>query len=535
MQDRLKGILNKILEWWNKFSKKQKTIILSVIGAVVVMILILAYLLGRTNYVYWKTFSDVSVTKEIDGILTEAGVKHRIESDNVTIYVDETKTVTAEMAVADSTLFSDGRLTWEDYLNSTSDMSMTNSQKNYIQNQYEIANLERQIEKQKGVVSVKVSYIPVDKTSTILDENKETQCSVWLEIDSDFRASQAKGIATALANALGNKSTESIKIIDQNGNLLYDGPEDETQMTLNNQLEATKATTEFYEKKIEEYGLKLGYQFVEAELYLKVDYDRIEEYMHEYLPAEGSDQGLYNVYEKISSENQSGNGDVPGTDSNDETDYYIATNTGGSSSYDSLKITYYVSERVRTTLKNWGVIDTAASSGAIVLKMVKNYSESGLRAQGLLGEDEDYETYILTHSDPVKVENIDPDYYNAFSYATGIDSSQLQIIIYEVPEYEIAEESGLDWNLILTIILFAIIVGLLIFVVFRVTKPEEVVETEPELSVEKLLATTKENQSLEDIEFSEASETRRMIEKFVDENPEAVAALLRNWLNDEWS
>jgi len=25
-----------------------------------------------------------------------------------------------------------------------------------------------------------------------------------------------------------------------------------------------------------------------------------------------------------------------------------------------------------------------------------------------------------------------------------------------------------------------------------------------------------------------------MIEKFVDENPDAVASLLRNWLNEEW-
>ena len=59
-------------------------------------------------------------------------------------------------------------------------------------------------------------------------------------------------------------------------------------------------------------------------------------------------------------------------------------------------------------------------------------------------------------------------------------------------------------------------------------------ELEPELSVEQLLATTKENQSLEDIEFSDKSEARAMIEKFVDEKPEAVAQLLRNWLNEDW-
>ena len=65
-------------------------------------------------------------------------------------------------------------------------------------------------------------------------------------------------------------------------------------------------------------------------------------------------------------------------------------------------------------------------------------------------------------------------------------------------------------------------------------EPVEVTETEPELSVEELLATTKENQELDDIEMSESSETKRMIEKFVDENPEAVANLLRNWLQNDW-
>jgi flagellar M-ring protein FliF len=39
---------------------------------------------------------------------------------------------------------------------------------------------------------------------------------------------------------------------------------------------------------------------------------------------------------------------------------------------------------------------------------------------------------------------------------------------------------------------------------------------------------------LEEIELSDKSETRIMIEKFVDENPEAVALLLRNWINEEW-
>lgn len=54
--------------------------------------------------------------------------------------------------------------------------------------------------------------------------------------------------------------------------------------------------------------------------------------------------------------------------------------------------------------------------------------------------------------------------------------------------------------------------------------------------MESLLESTKENQeeSLENIGYNEKSEVRVLIEKFVEENPEAAASLLRNWLNEEW-
>ena len=87
----------------------------------------------------------------------------------------------------------------------------------------------------------------------------------------------------------------------------------------------------------------------------------------------------------------------------------------------------------------------------------------------------------------------------------------------------------------LQIALAAIILGLLAFVIIRSARPLTVEETEPELSVEEMLATARENQpSVEEIIENEKSETRKAIEKFVDENPEAVALLLRNWLNEGW-
>ena len=63
-------------------------------------------------------------------------------------------------------------------------------------------------------------------------------------------------------------------------------------------------------------------------------------------------------------------------------------------------------------------------------------------------------------------------------------------------------------------------------------KKKEVVEEE-EISVEDMLQSTPQTE-LEEIETEQKTEARKLIEKFVDENPEAVAQLLRNWLNEDW-
>ena len=85
------------------------------------------------------------------------------------------------------------------------------------------------------------------------------------------------------------------------------------------------------------------------------------------------------------------------------------------------------------------------------------------------------------------------------------------------------------------IIIAVLIFALLGYVVFRSTRTQQEEELEPEISVEGLLESTANAQEqLEDIGYNEKSDVRVMIEKFVDENPDAVAALLRNWLNEDW-
>ena len=86
---------------------------------------------------------------------------------------------------------------------------------------------------------------------------------------------------------------------------------------------------------------------------------------------------------------------------------------------------------------------------------------------------------------------------------------------------------------IIQIVLIIVILALLAFVVLRSMRGEKHAEEEEEISVETLLQSTPEMQ-LEDITVENESEERKLINKFVDENLEAAANLLRNWLNEDW-
>ena len=84
--------------------------------------------------------------------------------------------------------------------------------------------------------------------------------------------------------------------------------------------------------------------------------------------------------------------------------------------------------------------------------------------------------------------------------------------------------------------LILLILGLLAFVILRSMGPRKKKEEEEELpSLEKLVQATAPEATVEDIDTEAKSEVRKMVEKFVDENPEAAANLLRNWLNEDWN
>lgn len=534
MPEQVKKILAKIVEIWNKYTKKQRTIFLSIIGTVILAFAILTFIMSRITYVDVYTFENKESVAEAVTVLKDAAITYRVAEDGLTIQVDETMEMDAVFKLTSSTLGEDKEFTLNMLL--SNDLSTTNSDRKLKVDLYMAAEIEKNLEGQTGVEKARVSYYPTSNNTSILASAQDISCSVFLTINEEFNIANAESLAYVVAYSLGNKSVDSIKIMDQNSNLLFGGvKDDEEEYNINERsiLSYKKLVESYYVDKLFLLAVKNGYTDAQITCDFDVNTDVTSVLFREYIAGENLEQGLMSTYNKITSEGTSGSGDVVGTDANDEDDYYITNNSSGQSSYEEIDITYVPSEKTTETLAGWGVINNGTSSLSIVLTNVKDIYETDLKLLGVL-EDTTFEEYVAANSERKRIEFSD-DYYDLFAMGSGIPRENISIMAYEVPNYIPEEVEEFDWQLIMQIALAVLIIGLLVFVVFRSLEPEEIVELEPELSVEQLLATTRENQTLEDIELAEKSETRRTIEKFIDENPEAVAALLRNWLNEEWN
>jgi flagellar M-ring protein FliF len=530
MVERLKKIPTTLLETWNKFTSKQKTLIISVVLAVFLTIVILVYMLSRTT---WKKLTTCENTKQADEVVTlldEEGIPNRVSDDGLVISVDEKRYTDALLKLGSEDIMTTG-MTTADLFNSS--ITTTQSERDLKAVIYLQDDIARTIRSMTGVKDAVVYIGDTSNSYTIFEDEKEKPASVLLTVSDDFSSSSAEAIALMVASAIGNKSTEQIKVTDQNGNVLFNGTSDlysvgnfKTNLEYKEKLNATISNSIYM------MMLKLGYDDAQIGLNLKLDMDVVEELHNEYTPADGQEQGVYKSSYNYKSTGTNSSGGVPGTDSNDGTDYLTQDSANSNSETTTSTIEYLPNERSTNTKKEVGAIVPEDSSIAIILTKYVVYKEEDLKKQGVLG-DMSFDEYVKANNTRTKLE-VDEDTITTVANTTGISSKSISVQAFEVPVFQAAEEGESNAINYLAIILFVLIVALLLFVVFKGTAPVEVTEQEPELSVEQLLATTKENQSLEDIEFSEKSETRKMIEKFVDENPEAVAQLLRNWLNDDW-
>lgn len=535
MQERLRSIPKQLLEWWNKFSVRQKTLIASIALAVVVGLAIVAKIVTTPTMVPIRTCEDAKEAAEVKQLLEAEGIEPEISNDGLSFSVKSQDEANAVIALGQNGIPASGY----DFNNvfdggfSTTEADKTKKYQRYLQDE-----LAKQLEMLDIVdwATVKLS-MPVDD-GTVLALEEDTYAAVTLSLTGELDEERASGLAKWIATAVGNDNTDEISIMDREGNALFIGGDTSTSVgAASGQLSYKTKAENMVKSQVKDVMLGTGvYDSASVGLNLNISFDETEETDNNYYTPEGTDRGPVSsesIYEK---EATGGEGGVPGTDTNnrDDTTYVLDDGTISSETISDIDRQYNTSQRVTTRKGGVGDVDYANSSITVVANQNRYYSEAALKASGEL-DNMTFDEFVAANRDKVKLD-VDPEFVQMVAKATGFSEENIVIVAYEVPFFEYDDGGGFNVVDYLPIIIAVIIMLMLGYVVFRSTRREQVlVEEEPELSVESLLASTKEaEETLEDIGFSEKSETRILIEKFVDENPEAVASLLRNWLNEEW-
>ena len=480
-----------------------------------------------------QTFESTADAAAAKGYLDDSDTtfNYKLSNDALTLMVDEKQVSEARLILGENGIVSgatkeDNSLLFDNSI-TTTDTERQQKARITLQN-----TLATDLKAMDGIKSAAVRINLPDKSSTLFDDEKEASASIMLTTTKELSTESIEGIANYTANSLGNKNTDNIRIVDQTGQLLFEGGNG-TGGTTGTNNKIRNEVLNSIENNIRSLLVSGVYDDAQVMANLDIQLDETTIEKTEYDTFQDGANGPKSNYYLYKAQNVDGVGGVVGTDANTEdiNSYEITDGNYGNSQIQVIREEYDTDKTVTTTKKAIGAVDPADSSVSIILTQYVEYDEAKMKEQGLLNGTT-FAEFQAQNSDKVQID-VDDSMYDIVSNATGIKTNSISIIAYQVPLFYPKEKSQVAASNILQIILAILIVALLLFVVIKGMKPAEVTELEPELSVEALLATTKENQDLEDIEFNEKTATRQRIEKFVEENPEAVAQLLRNWLNDD--
>lgn len=543
--DQLRKILNRILELWNKYTRKQKAVIISVVAVIAIALIILILVVKKPVFITIRQCESYNEMNQVTQLLTSNGFEYQIDDSNFTVKVKQQDLTNAKMALAATNIAADG-YTIQDALNSS--FSTTESDRNRMWQKYLESEFSKDLAQLNAVKSASVRVTLASNSSVLVNNKNEHSVAAVIAPNGDIDSAMAESIAKFLATSVGNTTTNKITVITTSGQTLFSGSDTANtssasgSMMSATQQERYRAIMEDSMKtSIRQGVLSMGlYDDVTVNLHLDYDFDYVRKVLTEYSVPEGQEQGYLKTSYELNSTGNTGASGVPGTVTNDDdTSYMLQDGYGNNSTYTVKQYEYTPNVLVTDTTGSGVAIRYENSTMAVTFRKNVVYKEAEAEALGYVNENTTWEQFKNTNAEPVKIptENIDQDWINYLAFTTGIDAGSIQIIAYENHYFEdIADGAGgQPISFWIQIALALVILGLLAFVVIRSAKPLTVEETEPELSVEDMLATTKEQQpTVEDIDLQSKSETRKAIEKFVDENPEAVALLLRNWLNEGW-
>ncbi len=519
MPEGIKKLLEKVKTFWSELEKSQKVRIYVMISVVLLAVIATLMMTLRVEYVPLFDSSTTVNLKPVVDYFDENNIKYKKGTNQVFVDSRKKKDIEFDLStqgiVSPEVSFAD---TWSKLSLTATEADKQNLWKNYLTN-----DLVYKLKKFENVENATVQYTKPEKTYWARD-NAEEQGSayVMLKTTSALTPDQVDAAARVVAASIGVPS-DRVTIVDHNLNpLTRQGSSDLVRASTQDEMRRQRQI-ELESKVYDTFKIGLvqnaNFDTMSVSANPTLDFDTHKSVSKEYSAPDPDGQGYRNSYEYLEENLTNGDaGSIPGTDTNPQTapSYQIG---------DDERSDYNRTQSYEERLFN----ETNSESEKALGKLVSNQSTMSI---------------VLWYGKVVETaDGLTPEYLeevrNLASDATGIPSRNITVSIQKlVPEpmpvvtladtlRELFDRYGL-YMLMLILLVIMVVTAL----------PRKKTEVGLELATAEAAAGGVDQvemvESILDISIEEQSELKKQIDRFVQQNPDAVAQLLRNWIAEDW-
>ena len=291
MPERLKELLNRIKEWWGRFTARQKGIIIGLAVFTVAVFVLIVFFVSRPKYRVLITATSTKEASEIIAVLDENAILHTESQDALTISVETNQYTAAELALGSSGFVPDD-YSLEEALSSSLSTTTGDTAKRY---QLYLENkLRAVILSIEGIDDCKVNLNIPEDTGTLISNEEEASAYIQVEHDGSFTAAKAANLAKCIQTFLRNSNTANITILDSDGTLLFAGGDDYSSSGIANSMQELRNQAEaMIANQVKKVLLGTpNYNNVEVTSHLDMDYSNYEKTVKEYYANSDRTEGM---------------------------------------------------------------------------------------------------------------------------------------------------------------------------------------------------------------------------------------------------
>ena len=529
MANALTKLPSKIGDSFKKMSKGQKTRIVVLAVIVIVIIIAVSVVLNQKNYTVLYSGMDASEAGEVLSTLEDMGVDAKAQGTG-TILVEESQVDTVRMELAAQGIPSSGTSGYDIFQNA-SGLGVTEMEKQtYYKFQLE-ENMRKTINKMDKIKDSVVTLDLGENSSYVLSDNKEpATASVMLTLKdekSKLDSGEVKAIAELVASSISGMSPDDVRIVDSQANLYNAGGDDDEVTAVDTQMGLQSSVQQQLQSQITNLLTPVfGEDNVLAQVNVKLNFDDTTTETVEFEPpADGSEGLAVSMKELVEAIGSDQDGAVAGVDANGSASEYLSAleSDDGATYYNiSREANYELNQTKKQIKEAKGKIEDLSVSVALNENSdAASYAEQAkLLVAGAIGVDEDR----------ITVQTLPFQEAAAASGSEVTDAMQTQQEMLK----SVQSASTLRLVIIAVTVLVVLIILFMIVRMFR-KKPEPV--TGVEYVADEVIipgAVPVEDNADVNLDDLEAGDGKMSIlEDYINKNPESVANLLRNWLNEE--